>query len=208
MNKVFTLSAIFPAILITFISIFFIPAIIGFYANQGVIVNFKFPTSFEEKYSTFDVVNSSFGFIWPTTNYKNITSSFGYRIAPATGASSYHGAIDIGAPQGTPILALADGKITFAGWNGANGYTVKIDYGNGISSTYGHVSPDLLVSVGESVSQGDIVAKVGPKYVEKKSYTTYTDSSGKCTNGATTGPHLHFAVSKNGKRINPQTLYQ
>ena len=63
------------------------------------------------------------------------------------------------------------------------------------------------MSKGDFVSQGEVVATVGPKYVEKKSYTTYTDSTGKYTNGATTGPHLHFAVSKNGKRINPNELY-
>lgn len=52
-----------------------------------------------------------------------------------------------------------------------------------------------------------MVAKVGPKYVDKKSYTTYTDDSGKCTNGATTGPHLHFAISIDGNKVDPSLLF-
>lgn len=62
---------------------------------------------------------------------------------------------------------------------GLIGYAVSIDYGNGITSIYGHVSPNLLVKKGDTVVQGQVVAKVGPKYVEEKSYTTYKDSSRK-----------------------------
>ena len=87
------------------------------------------------------------------------------------------------------------------GWYGANGYTVIISHENGISSTYGHVSETFIVSVGQKVSKGQIIAYVGPKYVEKKS--KYKDSTVKYTNGATTGPHLHLAISKNGKKIDP-----
>ena len=204
MNKLFYYSVIFPLIFISLISIIFIPAIVGYYSSQGVEVNFAF---LGQSLKLSHDLNFSGDYIWPTPGYKTITSTFGYRTAPATGASSYHGAIDIGAPEGTRILAIADGTVSYAGWDGANGYTVKINYGNGISSTYGHVNPNMLVKQGEQVVQGEIVAQVGPKYVDKKSYTKYTDSSGKCTNGATTGPHLHFAISKNGKRINPNDLY-
>lgn len=90
------------------------------------------------------------------------------------------------------------------GWYGANGYSVIISHENGISSTYGHISETFLVSIGESVSKGQIIAKVGPKYVSKVS--NYKDSNGKYTNGATTGPHLHIAISKNGKKIDPLTV--
>lgn len=90
------------------------------------------------------------------------------------------------------------------GWYGANGYSVIISHENGISSTYGHVSENFIVSLGESVSKGQIIAKVGPKYVSKVS--NYKDSNGKYTNGATTGPHLHIAISKNGKKIDPLTV--
>lgn len=178
MNKLFTYSAIFPAVFIILISIFFIPAIVIFYKSQGIPVNLKFLKGNNSDSSQF-VLNGDSKFIWPTPNYTNITSSFGYRAAPTTGASTYHGAIDIGAPQGTPILAIADGIVTSAGWNGGNGYAVTIDYENGIKSTYGHVSPNFVVSKGDIVSQGQIVANVGPKYVEKQSYTTYVDSARK-----------------------------
>ena len=90
------------------------------------------------------------------------------------------------------------------GWYGANGYTVIISHENGISSTYGHLSETFIVSVGQKVSKGQIIAHVGPKYVSKESI--YKDSTGKYTNGATTGPHLHLAISKNGKKIDPLTV--
>ena len=108
---------------------------------------------------------------------------------------------------GTKILALDNGKVTYVGFNGANGYTVIISYENGLKSTYGHVDPNFLVSKGQEVIKGQAVAKVGPKYVEKKPYTIYTDNTGKPTNGATTGPHLHFAISINGNKVDPSLLF-
>lgn len=123
------------------------------------------------------------------------------------GASTYHGGIDIGAVEGTKIYAIASGVVTKASWGGANGYCVMIDHQNGYVSTYAHVNPNFVVHVGDKVYQNQYIANVGPKYVETKSYTTYKDSTGKSTNGATTGPHLHFAISKDGKKIDPQSLY-
>lgn len=207
MNKLFLYSTIFPVVFISFVSIFFIPAVVGFYKAQGAEVNFTFFKNSLDTFQSTIKTDINTKFIWPTPGYNNITSGFGYRNAPAGGASTYHGAIDIGAAEGSNILAIADGVVTYAGWNGANGYTVIIDYENSIVSTYGHVNPNFLVSKGSIVKQGDVVAKVGPKYVSKTNYTSYTDSSGKCTNGATTGAHLHFAISKNGKRIDPRELY-
>ena len=82
-----------------------------------------------------------------------------------------------------------------------------IDHQNGFISTYAHVNPNFIVHIGDKVYQNQHIANVGPKYVESKSFTTYKDSTGKSTNGATTGPHLHFAISKDGKKIDPQSLY-
>ena len=123
------------------------------------------------------------------------------------GASTYHGGIDIGAKEGSNIYAIASGIVTKASWGGANGYCVIIDHQNGFTSTYAHVSPNFIVNVGNKVYQGQHIANVGPKYVDNKTYTTYKDSTGRPTNGATTGPHLHFAITKDGKKVNPQNYY-
>ncbi len=96
---------------------------------------------------------------------------------PHGGASTYHGGIDIGAKEGSKILAIDDGVVCFVGWNGANGYTIKINHKGGIQSTYGHVNPNFLVAINETISRGQHIANVGPKYVEKTSYTTYKDSN-------------------------------
>ena len=97
--------------------------------------------------------------------------------------------------------------MSFVGWYGANGYTVIIDLDNGAKCIYGHISPKFKVSRGDKVYKGQEVASVGPKYIEAQSYTIYTDSNGKTTNGATTGPHLHFAISVGGIKIDPRALY-
>ena len=95
-----------------------------------------------------------------------------------------HAGLDIVAPTGTSIKAAASGTVTFSGWSGGYGYVVKIDHGSGVTTVYAHCS-QLLVSVGENVSQGDIIAKVG-------------------STGNSTGPHLHLEVRKNGITYNPQ----
>ncbi len=191
MKKILFSSLLFPIILTLFISIFIIPAI---YSAQNYEITYnKAKINIPQKVS----------YIWPTPKYKTITSYFGYRNSPTNGASTYHGGIDIGAPQGTEILAVAKGTIKFVGWYGANGYSVLITHENGVVTTYSHISNNFLVSVGDNVSQGDIIAKVGPKYINGPSNNPYKDSSGKTTNGATTGPHLHFAISINNKKVNP-----
>lgn len=141
-------------------------------------------------------------FIWPTPNYNTITSYFGYRKSPTAGAGSFHSGIDIGAPVGTNILATFSGKVTYIGFYGANGYTIIIS--NGIySATYSHISPHFLVYLGQYVNQGDIIANVGPKNVYDVPNNPYKDSNGNPTNGATTGPHLHFSIKIDGQAVNP-----
>ena len=100
-----------------------------------------------------------------------------------------HKGIDIGAPNGTPIKAAADGKITYSGQMGGYGNLIIITHANGIQTYYGHCSK-LYKSVGEKVNAGDVIAAVG-------------------STGYSTGNHLHFEIRKNGTQINPQNyLYK
>ncbi len=73
---------------------------------------------------------------------------------------------------------------------------IQIKHSNHLSSVYEHLSPNMYVQKGDRVAKGDVIARVGPKYVEE----------GKL-NGATTGVHLHFGVLRDGKYINPQELF-
>ncbi len=203
MQKIFNYSCLFSVGIIVIICSTIIPAIVQSLNEQGIIVNL-----ISSGYSAQTILSTNVNsFVWPTPNYTYITSEFGYRKSPTNGASTYHGGIDIGAAQNSKIIAIQSGIVTQAGWNDGNGYSVTIDHQNGYTSTYGHVNPELIVSVGDKVSQGQTIAYVGPKYVDKKTYTTYTDSTGKATNGATTGPHLHLAVTYKGKKINPKDLF-
>lgn len=107
---------------------------------------------------------SEFGFVWPTPKYTHINSYFGKRTSPTAGASSFHKGIDIGAPEGSPFVAVVDGTITFADFLGGGGYTITLS-SNNMKITYCHVSPLFLVQVGQFVYQGQIIGYVGPKNV-------------------------------------------
>lgn len=122
------------------------------------------------------VVASAQGGIWPTS-LTRISSPFGWR------GSSMHTGIDICGAAGSPIYAYKSGLVVFAGWNGAYGYMLKVDHGGGIATWYAH-SSQLLVTAGDTVSQGQTIAKVG-------------------TTGWSTGNHLHFEMRINGAAVNP-----
>lgn len=140
-------------------------------------------------------ISTTSGFVWPTPNYTQITSPFGYRKSPFTGKTSYHSGIDIGAPQGAKVLAAFSGTVTFIGFSGANGYTVRVS--NGIfEANYSHLSPNFIVYVNQYVNAGELIAVVGPKNVYGVPNNPYKDSNGNPTNGSTTGPHLHFSLKK------------
>lgn len=137
-------------VLIFFISCFFAPAILG---NTNIL--------FEDIFYSFDLNDA---YIWPSPGYTTINSYFGYRTSPTAGASSYHKGLDIGAPQGSNLVAVCDGQITFTGFLGGGGYTITLTSGN-IKFTYCHVSPNYIVKTGDNVKKGQVIGKVGPKNV-------------------------------------------
>lgn len=115
---------------------------------------------------------------WPLPVAGTITSPQGYRTDPITGEVSYHSGTDIAVPEGTPILAAADGTVTIANaldsWGGSYGYHVKLDHGGGLTTLYAHCS-SICVTAGQQVKAGEVIAYVGHT-------------------GRATGPHLHFEV--------------
>ena len=122
-------------------------------------------------------------FAWPSTS-TYITSPYGTRVHPVTGQLKTHTGLDIGAGMGTNIFAAADGTVIVSGWNsGGYGNYVVIDHGGGVTTLYAHCS-SLLVSAGQSVTRGQVIAKCG-------------------STGISTGPHLHFEVLKNGAHTDP-----
>ena len=142
-------------------------------------------------------------FAWPIPGYTAISSPFGKRTAPTSGASTFHKGTDIPAPEGTKLIATCDGEITFIGFLGGGGYTITITNVDGLKISYCHVSPNYIVSVGQLVEQGEIIGNVGPKYVYGVVGNNYKDASGNPTNGATTGCHLHIGFRENGEYVNP-----
>ncbi|MDR1408742.1 MAG: M23 family metallopeptidase [Oscillospiraceae bacterium] len=125
-------------------------------------------------------------FSWPLSSGFSITSGFGYRKDPFTGETSYHSGIDVGAPEGTPILAAADGTVIVANssdsWGGGYGNYVKIQHNDTYSTTYAHCS-HIAVTNGQTVKKGQVIAYVG-------------------TTGNSTGNHLHWEVWKDGNGDN------
>lgn len=179
--------------LILFICIFFIPT------------NIDWSYSYSPDENLILDISSS-GFVWPSPGYTTINSYFGYRTAPTSGASSYHSGLDIGAPEGSKLVAVTSGQITFAQFLGGGGYTITLTSGN-MKFTYCHVSPNYIVTVGQNVVQGQVIGYVGPKNVYGVKGNQYKDENGNPTNGATTGPHLHFGLRINGEYADPLSLY-
>jgi murein DD-endopeptidase MepM/ murein hydrolase activator NlpD len=122
-----------------------------------------------------DTTPSAAGLIWPVNG--PVTSPFGMRWG------RMHEGIDIGVPSGTPIHASASGRVIYAGWMSGYGNLTAIDHGRGLSTAYGHQS-SIGVSVGQNVTQGQVIGSVG------------------CT-GHCFGPHLHFEVRINGAPVDP-----
>lgn len=184
----------FIIFLVLFISIFFIPLI-----SNGSL-NFEYDNTSEI------IAFNPNGFVWPLPGYTRISSYFGKRTSPTSGASSSHSGIDIPAPPGTKFIAVNDGEITFTQFLGAGGYTITLSFGN-IRVTYCHCDPNFIVKVGDIVKQGQVIGYVGPKNVYGVKGNQYKDENGNPTNGATTGPHLHLGIRLDGKYQNPLNYF-
>lgn len=127
--------------------------------------------------------SSSSSLTWPVPSCHTITSPYGNRTHPVQGGTKFHEGIDIGAPKGSTVVAAGSGTVEVAGYSPYNGNWVKIDHGNGLETLYLHNS-SLNVSAGQRVRRGQKIASSG-------------------STGMSTGPHVHFAVKKNGSYVNP-----
>jgi murein DD-endopeptidase MepM/ murein hydrolase activator NlpD len=115
-----------------------------------------------------------------------VTSLFGMRRHPILGFVRMHAGIDFGARYGSPIFAVADGAVSFAGRHGGHGNYVRLEHGGGNGTGYGHMSR-IAVSPGTRVRAGQVIGYVG-------------------SSGLSTGPHLHFEAYQNGRTVNPMGL--
>ncbi len=124
-------------------------------------------------------------FLRAPLHYRRISSYFtNRRFHPVLKYYRPHQGIDYAAPTGTPVSAVADGSVTFAGWKGDNGKLVMIKHGGGYLTTYGHLSRFARgLRAGRRVSQGDVIGYVG-------------------STGLSSGPHLDFRIKLNGKPLN------
>ncbi len=118
-------------------------------------------------------------------NYSRISSGFGHRIHPIRGTRHFHGGVDLVAPTGTPVHAVADGTVVFSGRNGTAGNMITLRHAHNYQTKYLHLSRFAQnITNGSRVRKGDVIGYVG-------------------ATGAATGPHLCFRVLHHGKLVNP-----
>ncbi len=113
-----------------------------------------------------------------------LSSKYGYRIDPFTGRRGWHAGVDFAGKHGSDVISVASGVVTYSGHKGSFGQLVEISHSNGYVTRYAHNSENL-VSVGDVVERGDVIAKMG-------------------SSGRSTGSHVHFEVLHEGKVLNPQ----
>jgi len=143
----------------------------------------------EKKYYNEEGFSKELALLKTPLNYSRVSSQFSFkRKNPVTGDVGSHRAVDLAAPQGTPIESVGDGTVEYADWNGGYGKYIKIRHGNGFVSAYAHLSSiDSKIKKGALVTQGQLIGKVG-------------------STGRSTGPHLHYEVYENGDPVDPFNL--
>ena len=115
-----------------------------------------------------------------------VSSNYGMRYHPILGYSRMHAGIDIAAPSGSPIYAVTDGVVTYAGWHGGHGKYVRLRHAGNLGSGYGHMSR-IAVANGQHVRRGQVIGYVG-------------------STGLSTGPHLHYELYRGGATVNPNSV--
>jgi murein DD-endopeptidase MepM/ murein hydrolase activator NlpD len=123
---------------------------------------------------------------WPAPGW--ISSPYGRRVNPISGRLEVHRGMDISVPAGTPILATADGIVSFSGWSGGGGNMVVVEHGNGYSTYYAH-NRGNAVKVGQQVKRGEVIGYAG-------------------ATGNATGSHVHYEIWRNGAAVNPRSYVQ
>jgi murein DD-endopeptidase MepM/ murein hydrolase activator NlpD len=119
--------------------------------------------------------------LWPVAG--RVSSAYGQRRHPIKKRSLFHHGLDLAAPVGTPIRAVAAGRVSFSGWAGGYGNRVDVDHGAGWTTRYAHAQT-RVVQVGQRVQAGETLASVG-------------------STGLSTGPHLHFEIRQDGASHDP-----
>jgi murein DD-endopeptidase MepM/ murein hydrolase activator NlpD len=161
------------------------------YFNEGeqhIAIGFEEPDGTMEYYDC-DGNSVRRVFLKSPLNYRRISSYFTHRrFHPILKIYRPHYGVDYAAPIGTPVVAIGDGRVTHAGWNGGMGNFVEIRHNNIYTSCYGHLSRyGKGVRSGVRVTQGQVIGYVG-------------------STGLSTGPHLDFRVKKYGSYVNPLTI--
>jgi murein DD-endopeptidase MepM/ murein hydrolase activator NlpD len=112
-----------------------------------------------------------------------ISSAYGERVDPFSGKMAWHAGLDFAGKQGSDVIAVASGVVTHAGKRFGYGEMVEVTHGDGYVTRYGHHA-EIVVRVGEIVKKGQVIGKMG-------------------SSGRSTGPHVHFEVLKDGRRVDP-----
>ncbi len=120
---------------------------------------------------------------WPVLPKTPVTSPFGWRTHPITGAQQLHSGVDLAVPEGTAVRVVADGVVRRASEDELNGRMIIVDHGHGVATAYCH-NATLLVAVGTTVKAGDVISQSG-------------------TTGRSTGPHLHYQLNLAAKPTDP-----
>lgn len=156
--------------------------------NLGNMYAVYFETPDKKRAEYFDEKNNSLqkSFLRAPLNTVRVTSKYGFRMHPTLHKYKKHNGIDFGAPRGTPVWAIASGKVLKSGWMGPCGKGIVLRHANAYESIYCHLSK-INVKAGTHVRQKDMIGRVG-------------------STGRSTGPHLHFGLKKYGKYINPANV--